>query len=123
MLTVYSYPPCGTCRKAKKWLDERKIPYKEIHIVQSPPSREELATFYKKSGLPLKKFFNTSGRRYRELDIKNKIKSASEDERLDWLAGDGMLMKRPIMTDGVHVTVGFNEKTFEETWGQLAASK
>jgi len=122
MLTVYSYPNCGTSRKAKKWLDERSIPYTDIHIVQSPPSKVELKTFYEKSGLPLKKFFNTSGRRYRELGMKDKIKTASEEELLNWLASDGMLIKRPIIFDLDHVTVGFDEDTFQNVWGSLPDS-
>lgn len=119
MLTVYSYPNCGTSRKGKKWLDERHILYTDINIVQSPPSKAELKTFYEKSGLPLKKFFNTSGRRYRELGMKDKIKTASEEELLNWLASDGMLIKRPIVFDPDHVTVGFDEDTFQNVWGSL----
>ncbi|SFP50235.1 arsenate reductase family protein [Salibacterium halotolerans] len=117
-LTYYGYPPCGTCRKARNWLDENNVPYEEHHIVNDPPSREELKKLYEKSGLPLKKFFNTSGKKYRELGIKDKMKTADEDELLDLLASDGMLLKRPILTDGSSVTVGFNEKEFEEVWKQ-----
>ncbi|TCP23499.1 arsenate reductase [Scopulibacillus darangshiensis] len=116
LLTVYSYPTCGTCRKAKKWLDEHALAYQDIHIVESPPTKADLTGLYEKSGLPLKKFFNTSGRRYRELGIRDKIKTATDDELLNWLASDGMLIKRPIITDGQHVTVGFNEALFTETW-------
>lgn len=116
LLTFYWYPKCGTCRKAKKWLEDHHLSYEEIHIVENPPSREELKDFYKKSGLSLTKFFNTSGQKYRELGLKDKIKSASEEELLDLLSGDGMLIKRPILTDGQKVTVGFHEDTFEKTW-------
>jgi arsenate reductase (glutaredoxin) len=115
-LTFYWYPKCGTCRKAKKWLDDHQLSYQEIHIVENPPSREELEDFYKKSGLPINKFFNTSGQKYRELGLKDKVKTSSEEELLDLLASDGMLIKRPIMTDGEKVTVGFNEESFEKTW-------
>lgn len=115
-LSVYSYPPCGTCRKAKQWLDSHQIDYEEIHIVDSPPTKEELRHFFQVSGLPLRKFFNTSGRRYRELGLKDQMKTLTEDELLDWLASDGMLIKRPIITDGEHVTVGFQEDTFQQTW-------
>lgn len=115
-LTFYWYPKCGTCRKAKKWLDDRHLSYQDIHIVENPPSRSELEDFYQKSGLPLTKFFNTSGQKYRELGLKDKITTASDDELLDLLAGDGMLIKRPIILDGQNVTVGFNEETFEKTW-------
>lgn len=115
-LTFYWYPKCGTCRKAKKWLDDHHLSYKEIHIVENPPSREELIDFHKKSGLELKKFFNTSGLKYRELGLKEKVKTASEEELFDLLASDGMLLKRPLVTDGEKVTVGFNEEQFEKTW-------
>jgi arsenate reductase (glutaredoxin) len=115
-LTFYWYPKCGTCRKAKKWLDDHHLSYKEVHIVENPPSREELQGFYNSSGLELKKFFNTSGQKYRELGIKDKIKSASDEELLDLLATDGMLIKRPLLTDGVKVTVGFKEEEYEKMW-------
>ena len=115
-LTFYWYPKCGTCRKAKKWLDDHQLSYKEIHIVENPPTREELQGFFQKSNLELKKFFNTSGLKYRELGIKDKIKSATDDELLDLLASDGMLIKRPIITDGEKLTVGFKEEEFAEKW-------
>ncbi|MDQ6600236.1 arsenate reductase family protein [Bacillus salipaludis] len=115
-LTFYWYPKCGTCRKAKKWLDDHHLSYKEIHIVENPPSKEELTGFYQKSGLELKKFFNTSGQKYRELGIKDKMKSASDEELIDLLASDGMLIKRPILTDGEKVTVGFKEEEYEQKW-------
>lgn len=116
-LTFYWYPNCGTCKKAKKWLDEKQLDYEAVHIVDNPPSRSELEELYKKSSLELKKFFNTSGKKYRELGLKDKVKTATEDELLDILASDGMLLKRPIITDGEKVTVGFNEEKFNETWG------
>ncbi|WP_026576028.1 arsenate reductase family protein [Bacillus sp. UNC438CL73TsuS30] len=115
-LTFYWYPKCGTCRKAKKWLDDHHLSYEEIHIVENPPSKEELTGFYQKSGLELKKFFNTSGQKYRELGIKDKMKSASDEELIDLLASDGMLIKRPILTDGEKVTVGFKEEEYEQKW-------
>ncbi|MDX8360832.1 MULTISPECIES: arsenate reductase family protein [Bacillaceae] len=117
MVSFYWYPKCGTCRKAKKWLDEHHVSYEELHIVDNPPSREKIEELYHKSGLELKKFFNTSGKKYRELGLKDKVKAASEAELLDILASDGMLLKRPIVTNGSAVTVGFNEKQFEDTWG------
>ncbi|MED4225376.1 arsenate reductase family protein [Neobacillus cucumis] len=115
-LTFYWYPKCGTCRNAKKWLDAHHLSYEEVHIVEQPPSREQLQELYQKSGLELKRFFNTSGLKYRELGIKDKINTASEDELLDLLASDGMVVKRPILTDGERVTVGFKEEEFEKTW-------
>ncbi|MGM8215306.1 arsenate reductase family protein [Bacillaceae bacterium W0354] len=115
-LTIYQYPKCGTCRKALKWLDERGIEYKPIHIVEHPPSKEELQTLIEKSGLEIKKFFNTSGMKYRELGLKDKLKDMSEEEMVELLASDGMLIKRPIATDGTKVTVGFKEEMFEKSW-------
>ncbi len=115
-LSFYSYPKCGTCQKAKKWLENQGKSFNEIHIVENPPTKEELKSLYETSGLPLKKFFNTSGKKYRELGLKDKVNSSSEDELLEILSTDGMLIKRPITTDGEKVTVGFKEDTFEETW-------
>lgn len=115
-LTFYWYPKCGTCRNAKKWLEQQNIAFEEVHIVEHPPSKEKLEDLYQKSGLELKKFFNTSGQKYRELGVKDKMKTASEDELLTLLASDGMLIKRPLVTDGSKVTVGFNEQMFEEKW-------
>lgn len=115
-VTFYWYPKCSTCRKAKKWLDENHVSYEEVHIVDNPPSRELLEDLYKKSGLELKKFFNTSGQKYRDLGLKDKMKESSEDELLDLLASDGMLIKRPLTTDGNKVTLGFKEEMYKESW-------
>lgn len=115
-LTFYWYPKCGTCRNAKKWLDEHGIDYEAIHIVDNPPTKEQIEQFYKMSGLELKKFFNTSGKKYRDLGLKDRIKTASEEELLELLSSDGMLLKRPIVTDGTKVTIGFKEEEFEEYW-------
>ncbi|OCA81339.1 arsenate reductase family protein [Pseudobacillus wudalianchiensis] len=115
-LTFYWYPKCGTCRKAKKWLEEHNIHVQEIHIVEQPPSKEKLEELYKRSGLELKKFFNTSGQKYRELGLKDKVSTASDEELLELLASDGMLIKRPLTTDGEKVTVGFKEEEFKKQW-------
>lgn len=115
-LTFYWYPNCGTCKKAKKWLDEQKKDYTTIHIVETPPSKDKLLELIDKSGLPAKKFFNTSGKKYREQNIKEKIKDADTEEMAELLTSDGMLIKRPIVTDGQNVTVGFKEDIFEDTW-------
>lgn len=112
----YWYPKCGTCREAKKLLDKHNVSYDAIHIVENPPTREQLEEIYKTSGLELKKFINSSGQKYRELGLKDKIKTMSESEILDVLVTDGMLLKRPIVTDGEKVTVGFKEEIFENTW-------
>lgn len=116
MLKAYFYPQCSTCRKAKKWLEAQSIPFEEIHIVKDPPSKEELLQLWKKSGLPLKKFFNTSGQKYKELNLKEKLTHLGEEELLELLASDGKLLKRPIVTDGKKVTVGFDEEAFRESW-------
>lgn len=115
-LTFYWYPKCGTCRKAKKWFDENGVEYTSVHIVEQPPSKDELLSFIEKSGLPAKKFFNTSGKKYRELKLKDKVNDMTTEEIAELLASDGMLIKRPIVTDGEKVTVGFKEETFEENW-------
>ncbi|MBH8606921.1 arsenate reductase family protein [Thermoactinomyces sp. CICC 10521] len=116
-LIMYQYPKCGTCRKAKKYLEEHGISFTDKNIAEEPPSREELEKLIKKSGLPIKKFFNTSGQKYRALGLSQKLKEMSEEEMLDLLASDGMLIKRPIVTDGNKVTVGFKEDLYKETWG------
>lgn len=115
-LSFYWYPKCGTCQKAKKWLDEQDIAYTSIHIVDDPPSKEQLLDWIGKSGLPPKKFFNTSGKKYRELNLKERVKNLDTDEMAEILASDGMLIKRPIVTDGKKVTVGFKEENFQKEW-------
>ena len=109
MLEFLCYPKCTTCQKAKRWLDENKIEYELRDIKLEKPTREELVAFYKKSGLPLKKLFNTSGLLYKSLDLKNKLPAMSEEEMLDLLASDGMLVKRPLLVSGDCVLVGFKE--------------
>ncbi|MFD2045130.1 arsenate reductase family protein [Ornithinibacillus salinisoli] len=115
-LTFYWYPNCGTCKNAKKWFDEHNVGYNSIHIVEETPTKDEILNLIEKSGLPAKKFFNTSGKKYRELNIKEKIKDASTEQMAEILASDGMLIKRPIVTDGEKVTVGFKVDQFEQNW-------
>lgn len=110
------YPRCTTCKKAGKWLENHNIPFESIHIVENTPSKDEIKAFWELSGLPLKKFFNTSGKKYKELGLKDKLKTMTDEEQLDLLASDGMLIKRPIVTDGKRVTLGFKEEQFAETW-------
>lgn len=110
------YPKCTTCRKAQKWLDENRINYEAIHIVDGPPTKEKLKSYWEASGLPLKKFFNTSGMKYKTLGLKDKLTDMTEEEQLELLASDGMLIKRPITTDGEKVTLGFKESEFAEIW-------
>lgn len=107
------YPKCSTCQKAKKWLGEHDLKYTERHIVEDNPSYDELKEWYQRSGLPLKKFFNTSGLLYREMELKNKLPSMSEEEQLKLLATNGMLVKRPIIVDHDKVYVGFKENEWE----------
>ena len=109
-----NYPKCSTCRKAKKWLDENNIEYESRHIIEDNPASSELREWWEISGLPLKRFFNTSGMKYRELKLKDKLPDMSEDEQLDLLATDGMLVKRPILVGDDVVLVGFKVKEWEE---------
>ena len=108
------YPQCSTCRKAQKFLDDNNISYDLRNIKDDNPTEKELRDWYKKSGLPLKKFFNTSGMLYKQMDLKNKIPSMSEDEIIKLLASDGMLVKRPLLIDGSKVILGFREETYGE---------
>ena len=109
------YPKCSTCRKAKKWLDEHNVEYTERHIADEKPTYDELKEWHDKSELPLRKFFNTSGLLYKEMKLKDKLPSMSEDEQLRLLATDGMLVKRPILVSGDKVLVGFKEAE----WGEI----
>ena len=108
------YPKCSTCQKAKKWLDGHQIKYTDRHIVEDNPTYNELKEWYGKSGLPLKKFFNTSGMLYKEMQLKDKLGTMSEEEQLQLLATNGMLVKRPIIVDGATVLTGFKEAEWEE---------
>ena len=108
------YPKCTTCQKAKKWLNENQIEYTERHIAEDNPSYDELKEWNRKSGLPLKKFFNTSGLLYKENNLKEKLPAMSEEEQLQLLATNGMLVKRPIVVDGDSVLVGFKEAEWSE---------
>ena len=103
------YPPCTTCQKAKKWLDSHNLSYTDRHIKNEKPTYEELKTWHTASGLPLKKFFNTSGLLYKSLNLKEKLPAMTEEEQLRLLATDGMLVKRPIVVTETAVLVGFKE--------------
>lgn len=111
---LVEYPKCSTCQKAKKWLEGQKIEFEDRHIKDNPPTVEELTAWYKRSGLPLKKFFNTSGLLYKELQLKDKLPGMSEEEQLKLLASDGMLVKRPILWNEEFVLVGFKEAEWEQ---------
>ncbi len=108
------YPKCGTCRKAKKWLDDNKIEYIDRHIVENNPSEKELSSWIAKSELPIKRFFNTSGMIYREMQLKDKLDSMSDQEKVNLLATNGMLVKRPILITKKGILVGFKEADWEK---------
>ena len=109
------YPRCSTCKKAQKWLDEKGIGYTFRDIKEENPSYDELKTWYKKSGLDIKHFFNTSGQLYKSMSLKDKLPAMSEEEKLRLLSTDGMLVKRPILIDGDTVLVGFKEQEWANT--------
>ena len=109
MLKFICYPKCTTCQKARKWLDDNKIEYEFRDIKLDNPTLDELTEWYKKSGLPLKKFFNTSGLLYKSLGLKDKLPTMTDDEMLNLLASDGMLVKRPLLIGDDFVLVGFKE--------------
>ena len=109
------YPRCSTCKKAQKWLDEKGIGYTIRDIKEENPSYDELKTWYKKSGLDIKRFFNTSGQLYKSMSLKDKLPAMSEEEKLRLLSTDGMLVKRPILIDGDTVLVGFKEQEWANT--------
>ena len=108
------YPPCSTCQKAKKWLDEHGVTYTDRHIKENNPTYEELKEWHRRSGLPLKRFFNTSGLLYKSMELKNKLPAMSEEEQLRLLATDGMLVKRPILVTENAVVTGFREAEWEK---------
>lgn len=116
-MKVLAYRKCSTCIKALKWLDEHNISYEERAIKEENPTYEELKEWYTKSGLPLKKFFNTSGMLYKEMQLKDKLPQMSEEEQYALLATDGMLVKRPVLVGDGFVLTGFKESTWAEALG------
>ena len=113
-MKVYCYPKCTTCQRAIKWLDSKSIEYELINIKENNPDKETLRTLWQKSGLELKKFFNTSGILYREMELSKKLPAMNDEEKLDLLATDGMLVKRPIFITEKAVLVGFKESEWEK---------
>lgn len=113
-MVFLEYPRCTTCQKAKKWLDQHNVIYDDRHIVDNNPSYDELKDWYERSGLPLKKFFNTSGLLYKEMQLKDKLPDMSEQEQLELLATNGMLVKRPLIIEDNMVLVGFKEAEWAE---------
>jgi arsenate reductase (glutaredoxin) len=116
MLKFYGYKKCSTCRKAEKALEKLGKPYEFVDITETPPSQQALKKMVQQSGAELKKFFNTSGVQYKELNIKDKVASMTEAQILGMLAGNGRLLKRPLVSDGVKSTVGFDETIFSKVW-------
>ena len=114
MTKVYCYSKCTTCKKALKWLDDNRIAYTLIDIKEDHPDEKTLREYYKKSGLPLRKFFNTSGQLYREMELSKKLPDMSEEEMLKLLASDGMLVKRPLLVTEDAVLTGFREDDWRE---------
>lgn len=108
------YPKCSTCKRAKKWLDDHEIEYTDRHIVENPPTAEELKRWYEANDYPLKSFFNTSGQVYRQMNLKDKLKDISEDEQFKLLSSNGMLIKRPILVEDNQILIGFKKKEWEE---------
>ena len=113
-MLLICYPKCTTCQKAKKWLESQGIAYTERNIAEENPTYAELKEWYKKNGLPLKRFFNTSGLLYKSMQLKDKLPEMSEEEQLKLLATDGMLVKRPLVVDGDNVLTGFKEAEWAE---------
>ena len=115
MKTLFiEYPKCSTCQKAKKWLEQNNIEFKDRHIVESNPTKEELKKWIKQSGYDIKKFFNTSGMKYKELNLKEKLPNMTDDEKIEVLSTDGMLVKRPLIITDDLILVGFREKEWEQ---------
>lgn len=112
-MKVYCYSKCSTCKKALKWLDDRGVAYELIDLKENNPSEAELREYHVKSGLPLKRFFNTSGMIYRDMELSKKLPSMSDDEQFALLASDGMLVKRPLLVKDDIVLTGFREKEWE----------
>ena len=108
------YPKCSTCKKAKNWLESNGVEFEDRHIVENNPTADELKAWYEKSGFPLKKFFNTSGLKYKELGLKDKLPDMTEEEQINLLATDGMLVKRPLVIGDDFVLIGFREAQWAE---------
>ncbi len=114
MIMLIEYPPCTTCKKAKKWLSGHGFSFETRHIKENPPTKEELSSWHEQYQIPLRRFFNTSGQRYRQLELKEKLPGMTEEEMLDLLASDGMLVKRPVLLTEKGVLVGFREQEWEK---------
>lgn len=116
MIKFYQYSNCTTCKKAAKFLNEYGVSYEPIDIVQHTPTKKEFEDIIEKTGVEVNKLFNTHGAKYRELNLKDKLKDMSDDEKLDLLASDGMLIKRPLAISGEKITLGFKEDQYKDIW-------
>lgn len=115
-IQFFGYPKCSTCRKASKWLKDHQVEFEDNHIVENPPSKEMIKEILVNTNTDIKKLFNTSGTKYREMQLKDKLPNMTEKEQIETLVSDGMLIKRPIVYDGEHLTLGFKEEEFEHIW-------
>lgn len=115
MILFIEYPKCSTCQKAKKWLETHNIKFEDRHIVEQNPTEEELTRWISDSGLDIKRFFNTSGLKYKDLGLKDKLPDMTQEEKIKLLSTDGMLVKRPLIISKDHILTGFKEKEWEET--------
>ncbi|MCL6457183.1 MAG: arsenate reductase family protein [Gorillibacterium sp.] len=115
-VTLYGYTKCGTCRNARKWLEAEGVTTEFIDLVETPPTATQLRLFVEQSGLDLSKFFNTSGEVYKQLKLKDKLANLTRDEKISLLSANGKLIKRPIVTDGKRVTVGFKTEEYRKVW-------
>ncbi|MDO5089505.1 MAG: Spx/MgsR family RNA polymerase-binding regulatory protein [Leptotrichiaceae bacterium] len=113
-MKIYYYPSCSTCKKALKWLDTNEIMYEKKHIVEANLTTKEVEDIFKKSELSIQKLFNTSGRVYKELNLKDKLKDMTEKEKIELLASDGMLLKRPVLVTRTFALIGFKEENYKE---------
>ena len=116
MIKFYQYSNCTTCKKAAKFLNEYGVSYEPIDIVQHTPTKKDFEDIIEKTGVEVNKLFNTHGAKYRELNLKDKLKDMSDDEKLDLLASDGMLVKRPLAISGEKITLGFKEDQYKDIW-------
>ncbi|MFJ8065643.1 arsenate reductase family protein [Psychrobacillus sp. NPDC096426] len=115
-IQFFGYPKCSTCNKASKWLKDNNIEFEHNQIVDNPPTKELIKEILEKTNIEIKKLFNTSGTKYRELQLKDKLPNMTEEEQIEKLVSDGMLVKRPLVFDGKHLTLGFKEEEFEQIW-------
>ncbi|WP_391116708.1 arsenate reductase family protein [Psychrobacillus sp. L3] len=118
-IQFFGYPKCSTCNMASKWLRDNGVEFENNHIVETPPSKKMIKEILATTNIDLKKLFNTSGTKYRELQLKDKLPNMTEIEQIETLSSDGMLIKRPLVFDGEHLTLGFKEEEFEHIWKSI----